>query len=689
VPAEARAEDATVRMPRVVLIDDRDETPDDVPAVVRGAKGPMRDAFVAAGAVGDAVRVRGGGALAFRDVAILARRRATLPLLEFALARLDIPYVVAGRGLFETREVRDIFAVLRLILDPYDRHALATILRGPALGLTDTSLALLSEPGKGLVPPSGWFFPDGGAAARLDEPERARLRHFALRFADLREVCLGLGPADAIRHAIEQLDFDRVIASLPHAAQHLGNIERLLALASQQGGSLPAFVRWLERQIEDQTDESEAAVLSEADDAVTLMTIHASKGLEFSVVVLVDAGTAVRAQPLTMAIAPSRNSGTRLVVRHTRDVGGTLFTPEAAQHHREATAREVAERRRLTYVAMTRAKEHLVVVVPSAEPPGSTASTLRKLLPDAEACCPGTSVEPAVRFLAEHRVADGPAERPRAIESPPSSTHRSLPVMPADAGVVSLSTTPFATFAECPRKYRFVHEMGLEVPVWEGAPRTLRSSSIDQARAAGTAAHRVLERYPLARWGEPVDRSEIERLLSREAIDDSSVRAATATNVVRFLTSRYAARVRESGASIYREEPFVLELGAHRERLLLRGTIDLLVAFPDSSADVLDYKSSGHAGLPGGARDFQLRAYALAARKAFDAKSVRAGIVNLASPAEPAPTVIDDVDHARFESSLLDLRAAFVAARSRDDFHGMAREQCALLQCGFIRCCHG
>jgi ATP-dependent helicase/nuclease subunit A len=689
VPAETPVSRRAIEGPRVLLVDDRDETPEDAPAIVRGSKGSMRDAFVAAGAIDHVLRAGGCKTFSFRDVAVLARRRATLPLLEFALARLDIPYVVAGRGLFETREVRDIAALLRLILDPYDRHALATVLRGPALALTDTSLAFLSEPGKGLVPPSGWFFPDGGAAARLDPSERERLRLFAQRFADVRDVCLGLGPADAIRHAVEQIELDRVIAALPHASQHLGNIDRLLALASQQGGSLAGFVRWLERQIDDQTDESEAAVLSEADDAVTLMTIHASKGLEFPVVVLVDAGAAVRAQPLTMAIASSGDAGPRLVVRHTRDVGGTLYTPEATEHHREATAREVAERRRLTYVAMTRAREKLIVVVPAAEPPGSAASTLRKLLADAEASCPGTRVEPAAQFLVERTGSGSTTELPsRAPEGTTGSViRRSLPVLPENAGVLSLSTTPFATFAECPRKYRLVNEMGLEVPLWEGARRLLRASPVAEVRAAGTAAHRVLELYPLDRWGETVDRSEIERLLVREMpIETATVRETTSANVARFLASPYAAHVRRSGASVYREEPFVLDLGKGHDRLHLRGTVDLLVAFPDGSADVIDYKSSGSQGP---ARDFQLRAYGLAARRRYDVSPVRAAIVDLSSPDEPAPRELDEADHARFESRLLDLRAAFVAARSHAHFGGLDRVECEALRCGFIRACHG
>ncbi|MET0593148.1 MAG: UvrD-helicase domain-containing protein, partial [Polyangiaceae bacterium] len=82
----------------VTVIDDQNELPDGASALVRGASGPMREALIAAGVVDRAVRERTWGELRPRDIAILARRRATLPLLEFALERMGIAYFVAGRG---------------------------------------------------------------------------------------------------------------------------------------------------------------------------------------------------------------------------------------------------------------------------------------------------------------------------------------------------------------------------------------------------------------------------------------------------------------------------------------------------------------------------------------------------------------------------------------------------------------
>jgi len=679
----------------VVIVDDRNDLPPDAPALVRGATGPMREAIIAASVVDRAVRDGAWGELRARDFAVLARRRATLPLLEFALERAGVPYFVAGRGLFETREVRDVFALLRLLIDPFDRHALATVLRGPALGLTDASLASLSEPGKGLMPPGTWFRGEGSAAPPLPNDERERLRCFDERFKALRRMALRLGPSDAIRHAVETFDLDRVAAALPRPVPRLGNLERLIALAAQRGGGLPSFVRWLEQQIADESDEREAAESLPDDDAVTLMTMHGSKGLEFRAVILVDLGAAVRPAPLTLGLTPARRaSPARLVLRHTRPQGGPIFTPEAAEYRLEAIARETAERRRLTYVAMTRAKERLFLLLPPTAPTGSAAATLRAHWGDGASS--GASVESATSYL----VREGARRAPRS----PASPSAWVPRPTGGVGPLHIATTPLATFDACPRRYQLIHELGVDPLPFGLAPATAPERR-DEQRALGVAAHRVLETWPFERWGQATDpRAIAERLATelaragnaalregqaeRHANSDLDPAIGLASSIAAFLGGAYARRLRESGAVIYREEPFVITLDDPAGTLHLRGAIDLLVAFPDGSADVIDYKTTwrGDEGDP----SFQLRVYALAAHRVHGRGPVRACVLNLASQ-EPAVsfTLIDSDALARLEAELAALRGRFLDARTTDHFHGVERSRCDALQCGFLVACHG
>jgi ATP-dependent helicase/nuclease subunit A len=679
--------------PRVVVVDDADDASAELPPPVRALPAPMREALIAASLVDEAVRASSSGPLAFRDVAILVRRRATLPLVEFALARYGVPFVVAGRGLFDTPEVRDAGALLRLILDPYDRHALATVLRGPALGLTDTSLLLLARPGEGLTNPREWFREPDAPAQRLAPDERTRLSRFLETFEHARRVCLGLAPADALRYALARFGVEKVFAALPRSAQRQGNLERLIAMASSRGGSLPAFTRWLDQQIADQRDESEAALFGEDEDAVKLLTIHASKGLEFRAVVLLDMAAAPRAAPLTLSFAPEKGGGPpRFIARHVQKGGGTLFTPEAYAYAKMALARETAERRRLTYVAMTRAREQLFVLLPAGTPNGSASFAMRaalNLVPHP----PGARVVPAAPYLAR-----APSLARTAVEAGPSiSTVRSIATRgdmagppaaaaPPSRASLAIATTPLATFAECPRRYQLVHEMGLESSMpGAGAAHGDRL----EARALGTAAHRVLETWPIVRWGEPAKADEVlAQLLAEGDVGDGAAAAAMADRIARFLGSAFAAHVRSDAAAVHREEPFVLALGSDTgESLRLRGAIDLLVVLRDGSAEIVDYKSSPRT--QGSEPPFQLLAYALAARRRHGLSPVRAGVVALtAVPAWPELAIIDDAALDAFERRLLETRGQFAAARASHRFAGIGAPACAALRCGFISSCH-
>src|SRR5262249_34456768 len=150
----------------------------------------------------------------------------------------------------------------------------------------------------------------------------------------------------------------------------------------------------------------------------------------------------------------------------------------------------------------------------------------------------------------------------------------------------------------------------------------------------GTAAHRVLERWPLARWGAATTRAEVAKKLGDAFTGEDAEQARlVAEHIAAFLGGSYAARIRSEGRAVLREERFVLPLESESGVLSLRGTIDLLVGWPDGSADILDYKSSWRS--EPGSFDFQLRAYALAARRRYGARSVRVAAMNLVHASEP------------------------------------------------------
>lgn len=740
----------------VILVSDDGGTPDDADPLVREATGPMREALVAAAYVACRVRRSGdqellaGRAVSYRDVAILARRRSSIPLIELALARLEVPYVVAGRALYDAPEVRDIAALLRLLLDPRDRLALATVLRGPMVALSDTGLALLSPPGRGLVVTTGGRSPlvlgaesasaeTSAAIAQLDAGDRSRLENFRARFADLRRAALLLPPGEAIRAAVAALDLDRVLAALPRAEAKIGNIDRLVAIARQRGGSLSSFVRWLDRRMRDEADEAEAAVFSPEDDAVRLTTIHASKGLDFPVVVLVDLNAQPRATSAGIGFVPSSvDKPASLVVRHfarrasrpqapdtsaadsaARELAPWIpvGTPAQRDAQTDAQAREQAERRRLTYVAVTRARRSLVLIGSAAPArPGSAWRTLSTGLDDPGFAATLTHREDAKAWLHEASLpaapsAAGPApEVAELIEVPSGPPFLVPPRSPSRE--IALALAPLSVFHGCARRFRFRHLLGLEEPVSTGqldlfgdemAP-DLQDDDVDESDpdAPISAAHRVLERWPRARWGAPTNPAEIAaRLAAHGLAADHGEALRLAPAIASFLSGPYARVIRDEDCAIRREEPFVLTTVAPTagrtgaRALTVRGAIDLVVERRSGAIDALDYKlSRPRADLA--LHELRLRAYALALHKRHPDRPIRAGVIYLGASVEPTILrgdgpggAITDADHERFEDDLASLAHRFAEARHQDRFDGVPVDVCRRLQCGFVGACHG
>ncbi len=684
----------------VTLLVDDNLTPEAEPLVQR-ATGSMRTALAIAGYCARAVRE--GRPLA--SLAVLARRRATLPVLGFAFDHFGVPYVVSGRDLYGTPEVRDVFAALRLSQAPRDRHALAVLARSPLGGLSDQALVELSDPKRGLLPCDEW------QPERLSlEADRKLAGLLKQRLERYLELAPRLSPRDAIFDVVERFELTAVLSLLPRGAVRLANIGRLQEIAATHGGNLAAFTRFITRQIALEMDETEAAVFSPDDDAVRLLTIHGSKGLAFPTVILGDPEAVERPQTAPVGILRRPRSAPLLVVRHAGE-DGPIITDTQTELTEDTSARAFAERQRLSYVALTRAEHELVIALPVQARGGSLAKTLQDLHTEgALQRIDGYREQPVSELLAE-------AKLPSATLAPSSEP----PALPRElrGSAVVLGVTALSDFQICPRRFSLVQLQGLTEPRRGAGERP----SIDaDPRLAGIAAHHVLEVWPLERWGEPPDMAALAASLTQGGLDSSSPTGEkTLAGLARFLGGAYAARVRRDAVRVLREvelivtlegrtaappvdkrrpkhHPGQLELfgaappqqqhtpapsgpaqSAH-PALVVKATLDLLVELKDGSLHVIDYKRTTGGG-DHARYGPQLSLYRSVVERKLG-KTPKVGLLHLLGDAnEP-----DWIEPPKAEPAAI--ARAFLNARARDEWALVPERTCRAVHCGFVASCH-
>lgn len=625
----------------------------------------------------------------FRDMAVLATTNGMLDAAAFALAQAGVPYVVAGKAFFRTREVRDLCAMLALALDPSDRLAMLEVLRGPWASLHDETLLGLTRVGRGLVSFSEWTNPPVPELVR--EEDAPTLRAMATLIADLSSCATRLGPGGILREAVRARHFLFVLGTLPRGDQRVANAEKLLSIADLHSDAR-AFRRWLDDAAEQEFAESEAAVFSDEDDAVRLLTVHASKGLDFPIVFVPEIGTPLaRIQKGALRVAlSSGDEPSQLVVRIADEQGLVLEPPSFVRASAASRRRERAERQRLSYVAVTRAKSRLFLVGGRAregapEECESTLSVIEGLARDAAAAGNVLAVEEVVV----------PTPRPPTSVAHAVTGRVDLPLVasPPSFRSFAIAPTALADFDHCARRFELIHVLGL--------PEHRRAAKADDAsgflaldaRTEGTLAHAALERVPVSAFGaDSPDETVRAALVALGIAVDHPRHSVIAGRVAGFLRGAYARAVNEAGAVRRREVSFALPIHGDEGRILvLRGSMDLIVSWPDGSVDVIDYKSARGGDV--GAYAFQLDVYALAARALFPkTPCLRVGVVFLGksaqggSSAEPVFASLLSEPEAR--QRLSNLAVDVVQARHSGSFPRVAIARCESIHCGFIGRCH-
>ena len=594
--------------------------------------------------------------LSYRHIVVLLRSMAgKADVLIQALQEGGIPsYAEQSGGYFAAVEVQVMLALLRCIDNPEQDLAMAAVLRSPLVGLDETALAGVRLAGDGTLwqnlPAFVASLPDG-----VDEKED--LQQFMAAFDSWRTYSRRHGVAELLQRLYDDTAYVDFVGAMPGGDVRQANLKALYDRARQyeEAGfrGLFRYLQLMDKMKEDGLDLAPAKVVSEKEDVVRIMSIHKSKGLEFPVVFVADMGKAFN----------RRDTQDQILFHNRLGIGLKQYDPEwrmsyptliwsgiAAQLRWEGTAEE----ERILYVAMTRARDQLILTGHSSHidrdwqrwtsrlNPAQAKSYFDWVMPaalapfgakaDADYARPGAAWQDAVwqvriaKAVPAGTVEEGAYDGEPRLEALRRGDLTGTPVPSwldeqlswQYAYPQAVRTAAKFSVSEVKRRYQELHsdelqdEADLSVPAAAVIPT---APGEDDAFAAlppwlageeaavsgaqrGTALHKALQYItPAADQTTATLRREIDAFVRQGLLSREEAKLVYVPVLAAFCQSDIGRRMAES-PELHREYPFTVLLAGGNplpetetgEQILIQGVIDCL--FREDDAWILvDYKS--------------------------------------------------------------------------------------------------
>ena len=565
--------------------------------------------------VGDGEAVRPA---TFDDFAILLRSGSNQIRYERMLRLFSIPYSSGSiRSLFLEAPVNDLYVALQLLIHPHDRMAYAAFLRGPFCKLSDPGVVRVLATNRRPFEP-----------CELEDADSGRYERAAEMYASIGDRVDRVPVADLIRLLWFDYGYRFTLLRDPEYATYLEYFDYLVALAESTAPvSLAQFLDTVRPHLGKYERLSELTVLPEEIRGVQIMTIHKAKGLEFPVVILANSGnTGLHAGAGTVPyyIHPEYGLTFNLIPAHADPSSRERRNYFYELGRDERNAREQAEQKRLLYVGLTRARDHLIISgVHNKQNRNGQDALLNMVLPALDQGARNGSGY----LFEERRIEDVPRQivlRRHSASVDPSRTAQ----LYADSPVVDRSfPRTRATATELNSEHRFEESAGEELP-------RIRSDALLERLGVenqfGSLCHLILQRR-LA--GEVHSSDQIGPRHFREIGLDATAESLSAAErdslladawllTERFFTSE-TARYLGDATAVETEVPFVLRRQIDGSEVVVRGQIDLLVR-RSTEILVIDFKTDKV--IRAGEYDVQLELYRLAA------SDLIAGVGSQASP---------------------------------------------------------
>lgn len=298
----------------------------------------------------------------YRDIVILLRSMTWAPIIVDELKQEGIPvYAELSTGYFEAIEVQNMLHLLKIIDNPRQDISLATVLKSPIVGLNEEDLAIIR-----LVDNNATYYDALIQFEKQTNDARAKKVSYFLQLLESFRLEAKQGAlSELIWQIYRETGYYDFVGGMPGGRQRQANLRALYDRArgyeTTSFRGLFRFLRFIERMEERGDDLGAAKALSEQEDVVRIMTIHKSKGLEFPAVILGGMDRRFNLQDLNQKYLLDKDLGfaTKYIDPVKRITYPTLYF-HALQ--KEKLQEQLAEEIRVLYVALTRAKEKLVMV---------------------------------------------------------------------------------------------------------------------------------------------------------------------------------------------------------------------------------------------------------------------------------------------------------------------------------------
>lgn len=551
----------------------------------------------------------------YGDFCILLRTRKGFAAYSNALEECGIPvYADVAEDLLDAPQVRPFVALLQVLDNPAQDIALASVMLSPIFGFSPDDLLKLRVERK-----------DGSLYGALTASKRDEMRAFCGELDHLRRLSRTLTVPELMEELLARTGYLAAVGAMPGGPQRQEGLRAFIAWANRAGqGGLQALLRSI-----DAAARMDGIPVSDRGQTqpgcVSVMTVHRSKGLEFPIVFIGDTGHNFNPQDSLGSVLLHAELGIGMNLKPEGGAGLYKTLPNAAVSHR-LRAESLSEEMRILYVALTRARDGLIIMLPLADgkqlryaaldcvnpfvmrtslmsSPNWASWLLRAAMlhPDADCLRDGTgfSLHPNdtdSHIFFSRKVADQPPEM--------TEQRGHLPQEKPDEELLKALEKKFAWQDER-RILRTIPGKVTVTSVVHGSEKTILQRPAFMYKEGltgaerGTAVHAFLQAADMSLAAQDLA-EEIERQKARRLITPEMAEKLDVTMLERFFASEVFRRM-TLAKQVMREYAFITSLPAGAAMMdktadygdaktLVQGVADLVLVFEDH-AEIVDYKT--------------------------------------------------------------------------------------------------